>query len=121
VESVLANIDASYGDCGVEFRRHSVLLVFGAPCQRNLLAGQEHGRTIPLPALRPVVRVFDRGHATQHQGVISFRSFRFSAGRDDNHYATTIRSHTRRRGGVAAARAQEPAIQVIGFLRNVAL
>ena len=25
-----------------------VLLVFGAPCQRNLLAGQEHGRTIPL-------------------------------------------------------------------------
>jgi hypothetical protein len=28
---------------------HSVLLVFGAPCQRNLLAGQEHGRTIPLP------------------------------------------------------------------------
>jgi hypothetical protein len=28
-----------------------VLLVFGAPCQRNLLAGQEHGRTIPLPVL----------------------------------------------------------------------
>jgi hypothetical protein len=26
-----------------------VPLVFGAPCQRNLLAGQEHGRTIPLP------------------------------------------------------------------------
>src|ERR1700730_5772830 len=51
VERVLANIDASYGDCGVEFRRHSVLLVFGAPCLRNLLAGQEHGRTIPLPDL----------------------------------------------------------------------
>jgi hypothetical protein len=49
VERVLANIDASYGDCGVEFRRHSVLLVFGTPCQRNLLAGQEHGRTIALP------------------------------------------------------------------------
>jgi hypothetical protein len=29
-----------------------VLLVFGAPCQRNLLAGQEHGRTIPLAANR---------------------------------------------------------------------
>jgi transposase len=28
--------------------RHSVLLVFGAPCQLRLLAGQEHGRTIPL-------------------------------------------------------------------------
>jgi hypothetical protein len=25
-----------------------VLLVFGAPCQHETLAGQEHGRTIPL-------------------------------------------------------------------------
>jgi hypothetical protein len=25
-----------------------VLLVFGAPCQLRLLAGQERGRTIPL-------------------------------------------------------------------------
>jgi hypothetical protein len=34
-----------------------VLLVFGAPCQRNLLAGQEHGRTIPLTELeRPAIR-----------------------------------------------------------------
>jgi hypothetical protein len=24
-----------------------VLLVFGAPCQHSLLAGREHGRTIP--------------------------------------------------------------------------
>jgi hypothetical protein len=32
------------------------ILVFGAPCQRNLLAGQEHGRTIPLPEVeRPVL------------------------------------------------------------------
>jgi hypothetical protein len=29
-----------------------VLLVFGAPCQHRLLAGQEHGRTIPLAVLR---------------------------------------------------------------------
>jgi hypothetical protein len=28
--------------------RHRVLLVFGAPCQHKKLAGQEHGRTIPL-------------------------------------------------------------------------
>jgi hypothetical protein len=28
--------------------RHGVPLVFGAPCQLGLLAGQEHGRTIPL-------------------------------------------------------------------------
>jgi len=29
-----------------------VLLVFGAPCQLRLLAGQEHGRTIPLADMR---------------------------------------------------------------------
>jgi hypothetical protein len=28
-----------------------VLLVFGAPCQLRLLAGQEHGRTIPLAVM----------------------------------------------------------------------
>ena len=48
VECVLANIDADYGDCGVEDLRHGVLLVFGAPCQLRSLAGREHGRTIPL-------------------------------------------------------------------------
>jgi len=30
---------------------HGVLLVFGAPCQLPLLAGREHGRTIPLAAI----------------------------------------------------------------------
>jgi len=30
-----------------------VLLVFGAPCQLRLLAGQEHGRTIPLSDIGP--------------------------------------------------------------------
>src|SRR5450756_2127288 len=29
-------------------QRHRVLLVFGALCQHKTLAGQEHGRTIPL-------------------------------------------------------------------------
>jgi hypothetical protein len=36
------------GDCGIELLRHGVLLVFGAPGQLKTLAGQEHGRTIPL-------------------------------------------------------------------------
>src|SRR6266853_2548970 len=36
------------GDRGIGCLRHGVLLVFGAPCQLRLLAGQEHGRTIPL-------------------------------------------------------------------------
>jgi hypothetical protein len=49
VERVLADIDADHDDHGIEFLRHSALLVFGAPCQRNLLVGREHGRTIPLP------------------------------------------------------------------------
>src|SRR5438132_11632385 len=48
VERVLADIDADYDDRGIECLRHGVLLVFGAPCQLRLLAGQEHGRTIPL-------------------------------------------------------------------------
>jgi hypothetical protein len=49
VERVFADIDADYGGCGIEFLWHDVLLVFGAPSQLRLLAGQEHGRTIPLP------------------------------------------------------------------------
>jgi hypothetical protein len=48
VERVLADIDADHGDCGIGCLRHGVLLVFGAPCQLRLLAGQEHGGTIPL-------------------------------------------------------------------------
>jgi hypothetical protein len=48
VERVLADIDADYGGCSVEFLRHGVLLVLVAPCQHYSLAGQEHGRTIPL-------------------------------------------------------------------------
>jgi hypothetical protein len=48
VERVLADIDADYGDRSIELLRHRVLLVFGAPCQLRWLAGQEHGRTIPL-------------------------------------------------------------------------
>ena len=52
VERVLADIDADHGDRGIGRLRHGVLLVFGAPCQLRLLAGQEHGRTIPLSDIR---------------------------------------------------------------------
>jgi hypothetical protein len=48
VERVLTDINADYGDCGIELLRHGVLLVFSAPGQLKTLAGQEHGRTIPL-------------------------------------------------------------------------
>ena len=48
VERVLADIDADHGDRGIGCLRHGALLVFGAPCQLSLLAGREHGRTIPL-------------------------------------------------------------------------
>src|SRR5580692_11635148 len=40
--------NADHGDRGIGCPRHGALLVFGAPCQLSLLAGQEHGRTIPL-------------------------------------------------------------------------
>jgi hypothetical protein len=52
VERVLTDINADYGDCGIELLRHGVLLVFGAPDQLKTLAGQEHGRTIPLANLQ---------------------------------------------------------------------
>jgi hypothetical protein len=48
VERVLADINADYGNRSAEILRHGVLLIFGAPCQLRSLAGQEHGRTIPL-------------------------------------------------------------------------
>jgi hypothetical protein len=48
VERVLADINADHGDRCVEFLRHGVLLVLSAPCQLRVLAGPEHGRTIPL-------------------------------------------------------------------------
>jgi hypothetical protein len=59
VERVLTDIDADYGDCGIEFLRHGVLLVFvfGAPGQLKTLAGQEHGRTIPLADIGPDKRL----------------------------------------------------------------
>src|ERR1700730_19002890 len=54
VERVLADIDADYGGRSVELLRHGVLLLFGAPCQHSLLAGREHGRTIPLADIATV-------------------------------------------------------------------
>ena len=45
------DIDADYGDRAIECSRHGVLLDFGVPDQLPSLAGQEHGRTIPLAEL----------------------------------------------------------------------
>src|SRR5260370_37888295 len=53
VERVLADIDADHGDRCVEFLRHGVLLDLSAPRQLLVLAGPEHGRTIPLADLAP--------------------------------------------------------------------
>ena len=33
---------------GEDFAAMAMLFVFGAPCQLQTLAGQEHGQTIPL-------------------------------------------------------------------------
>jgi hypothetical protein len=49
----LPDIDADHGDHSIGCPRHGEHLVFGAPCQLRLLAGQEHGRTIPLPEVGP--------------------------------------------------------------------
>src|SRR5262245_13772083 len=52
MERVLADIDAHNGDRRGDWLGHGVLLGFGAPCQLRSLAGQEHGRTIPLADLQ---------------------------------------------------------------------
>src|SRR5260370_1223122 len=52
VERVFADIDADHGDRCVEFLRHGMLLVLSAPCHLLVLAGPEHGRTIPLAEIR---------------------------------------------------------------------
>src|ERR1700716_3171052 len=71
VERVFADIDADHGDRCVEFLRHGVLLVLSAPCQLLVLAGPEHGRTIPLaevgfcdPPVRRVARMRLRARLT---------------------------------------------------------
>src|SRR4029077_10079301 len=63
VEGVLADIDTNYGNCVVEIVGHSVLLVFGAPCQLRSLTGQEHGRTIPLAEVAAYGSFFRIGRA----------------------------------------------------------
>ncbi|WP_205124613.1 hypothetical protein, partial [Bradyrhizobium sp. MOS001] len=50
MERVFADIDADHGDRGIECLGHGVLLVL-APLASLSLAGQEHGRTIPLADL----------------------------------------------------------------------
>jgi hypothetical protein len=67
VERVLADIDADHGDRCVEFLRHGVLLVLSAPCQLLVLAGPEHGRTIPSADLsdRTKPRRLDKAHNAQ--------------------------------------------------------
>src|SRR5260221_2475881 len=48
MERVLADIDADHGDRGIGCLRHGVLLVFGAPCQLRLLAGDLYWPDISL-------------------------------------------------------------------------
>ncbi|TFV35051.1 hypothetical protein E4K65_46775 [Bradyrhizobium niftali] len=50
VERVFADIDADHGDRGTGCLGHGVLPVL-APLASLSLAGQEHGRTIPLADL----------------------------------------------------------------------
>ena len=63
VERVFADIDADHGDRCVEFLRHGVLLVLSAPCQLLVLAGPEHGRTIPLADVASAEAPFARSRA----------------------------------------------------------
>src|SRR6267378_1485007 len=68
VEGVLADIDADHDDRSIGYLRHGVLLVFGAPCQLRLLAGQEHDRTIPLTDIRSAYDQV-RGHSSVRSAI----------------------------------------------------
>jgi hypothetical protein len=72
VERVLTDIDADHGDRGIGYLRHGVLLVFGAPRQFRLLAGQEHGRTIPLGDKTASVVPSYKVSGSQVAGLISY-------------------------------------------------
>src|SRR5262249_39402611 len=48
-----ADIYADHGDRAVEALGHGVLLCLWSPLPDSSLAGQEHGRTIPLADIRP--------------------------------------------------------------------
>jgi hypothetical protein len=54
MERVLAKVDSDHGNRGLSGRWHGVLLVW-APLTSLALAGQEHGRTIPLADMPPRV------------------------------------------------------------------
>jgi hypothetical protein len=70
VKQVLADIDTDHGDSRIELLCHGVLVVFGAPCQLLLLAGPEHGRTIPLPVIGPI-EIQQRSSLPLDTGVLS--------------------------------------------------
>jgi hypothetical protein len=48
MECVFTDINADHGDCAVEALGHGVFLCLWSPLPDSSLAGQEHGRTIPL-------------------------------------------------------------------------
>ncbi|HEV2696573.1 MAG TPA: hypothetical protein VGU90_01180, partial [Terriglobales bacterium] len=49
---VFTDINADHGNCAVEVLGHGVLLCLCSPLPDSSLAGQEHGRTIPLAAIQ---------------------------------------------------------------------
>ena len=71
VERVLADIDADHGDLGACCLGHGRAPGDAAPCQRRSLAGQEHGRTIPLAELNVNASISQSG---ERRETVSRRS-----------------------------------------------
>src|SRR5262249_44916895 len=78
MERVLPDIDAHYADRRADLLGHGVLLGFGAPSQLRLLAGQEHGRTIPLADIGsslPTIECETIGRSISFGGSMRRRDF----------------------------------------------
>jgi hypothetical protein len=57
----------------------AMLLVFGAPCQLQSLAGQEHGQTIPLADMSPEMLNNDNTVMEDPSAHSSSKDFKFAS------------------------------------------
>jgi hypothetical protein len=66
-------------------------VIFGAPCQLRLLAGPEHGRTIPLADIG-VIEIPQGSGLLPESHVLGSGHLKFPEVRSDHDYANSFRT-----------------------------